>query len=355
MTASEMHIDFGLKYDQVASAKTLKFEREEIDWLLTTAQNRFIQARLKPKVDERTGKTTGGFEIDQLDADAIRTIIVSSYDLVPYIDQDGRRYRCFLPPDYSYLLSDWSYTTLLCPDDPPPTVIKETMYITGLRLEKSQAPSPPYYGNLQISLGGQLVSVPGDLPYFNSYAGYVELQDIAFLRPWLAKQGKWYWEKFDSFNWPYFFLSTTTNNQLNLPPYITIDGFTTTVTKLQSYPVTRHAGTGKYYDNRLSATDNISGMNSTEFVKSAHYSPISELSNGILYVYNDNSFIVSSVGISYVRKAQPISVILDTQCELPEEFHPNIVDLAVELAKGSVGNIPGYQTKVADNDKRVVL
>jgi len=354
MSPFEMHIDFDLKYNQVAAGKTLKFQEPEIDWFLTVAQNRFIQSKLKPRMD-KDGSVTGGFEVSQIDADAIRTIIVSSYDLVPYIDQDGRRYRCFLPPDYSYLLSDWSYTTLICEGDPTPTVVTETMYVTGLRQEKSPSSQPPYYKNLQIQLGPGLVSIPADLPYHQEYVGVDAQKDIAFLQPWIAKQGKWYWEEFDDLVWPYFYISATTNPQTSLPPYITVDGTTTSVLKTKQYSVSRHTGTGKYYDNRLSATDNISGMNSTEFIKSSHYSPISELSKGILYVYNDKNFIVSSVGISYVRKPQPISVALDTRCELPAEFHPNVVDLAVEMVKVAVENPQGYQLKLADNDKRVVL
>lgn len=354
MTTKEMHIDFNLKYDQVAANKSLKFEEEEVDWLLTTSQGRFIQSKLKPRVDER-GVPSGGFEVQQLDADAIRSIIVTSYDLVPYIDQDGRRYRCFLPPDYAYLLSDWSYTSLLCEGVPAPTIINETMYVTGLRQDKSPLDTPPYYKSLQVQLSGNQVDVPTDLPMFHRYTGYIEQEDVSFLRPWIAAQGHWYWERFDDLYWPYFYVAATTNPQTTIPPYITVDGTTTSTTKLKSYPVRRHKGTGDYYDNRLSATDNISGMNSTEFIKSSYYSPISELARGILYVYNDKSFIVSSVGISYVRKAQPISIVLDTQCELPEEFHPNIVDLAVEATKGITENFQSWQQKVAENDKRVTL
>lgn len=348
-----MHIEFNQSLQQVAANKTLKYLDPEVDWILNKAMNRFIQMKMKPKVDEK-GKPTGGFEVDQLNSDAIRTIIVSSYDLIPYIDQDGRRYRCFLPPDYSYLLSDWSYTNLLCVGDIA-QVINNTIFITALRQERSILPVAPFYSNVQVQLGTGLVTIPNDLPYGNKYAGFDTLQDIQFIQKYIALQGKWYWERFDNLYYPSYYINATSSNQTAITPYIKVDGNTTMVTKTSSYNLRSHGGNGKFYDNRLSATDNISGMNSTAFIKSSYYSPISELSNGILYVYNDTSFTVTSVGISYVRKPQPISLYLNTNCELPEEFHQNICDLAVEYTKGTLGDIPGYQQKKADNDNRVVL
>lgn len=347
-----MHIEFNQSLQQVAANKTLKYQPEEVDWILNKSMGRFIQMKLKQKTDEH-GKPTGGFEVSQLDSDAIRTIIVSSYDLVPYIDQDGRRYRCFLPPDYSYLLSDWSYTNLLC--GTTPKVLTNTMSVTGLRQDNSILGTGPFYAAVQVQLGGNVVSIPDDLPYGNKYKGFPNLQDVQFIRKYISLAGQWYWERFDNFYYPGYYINATTSTQSSLAPFVVVDGNTTTIVKTSSYNLNSHPGTGKFYDNRLSATDNISGMNSTAFIKSSYYSPISELSNGILYVYNDTSFTVSSVGISYVRKPQPISLYLNTNCELPEEFHQNICDLAVEYTKGTLNDIQGYQQKKADNDNRVVL
>lgn len=352
MTVHDQHIEFNQSLQQVAANKTLKYLPQEVDWILNKMQDRFIQLRMKPKVSER-GIPTGGFEVSQLDSDAIRTIIVSSYDLTPYIDQDGRRYRCFLPPDYSYLLSDWSYTTPTCGTSP--TVKTNTMYITALRQDQSIKTAPQYYTNLQIQLGPNLVTIPSDLPYGNKYNGYEAIRDIDFIRKYISLKGQWYWERFDNLYYPNYYIFPTTNPQSSLPPFISIDGNTTMVTKISSYALSTHPNTGAYYDNRLSATSNISGMVSTPFIKSSYYSPISELSNGILYVYNDNSFTISNVGIAYVRKPQPISLYLGTNCELPEEFHQNICDLAVEYVKGRLNDLPGYQQTKADNDTRVMI
>lgn len=354
MTIQEMHIEFDQGSQQVAANKTLKLLPPEKDWILNRAQDRFIKSKLKAKLDER-GRPTGGFEIQQLDADALRTIIVSSYDLVPYIDQDGRRYKCFLPPDYSYLLSDWSYTKKLCNGESP-TVLTGALYVTAIRQEKSPLSIPPFYNEVEVFLHGKTVSIPNDLPYWNQFNGYDAVEDISFLRPYISLQGKWYWERFDNLYFPSYYIAVSNDSQTLLNPYVKVDGAVyNDKIKLSNYFTKQHLANGQYYDNRLSATDNISGMNSTEFIKSSFYSPISELSNGILYVYFDKSFIVSSVGISYVRKPQPMSLYLGCDCELPEEFHREVCALAIENFKGDLADYPGYQQKVADNNLRVNL
>lgn len=352
MTPLEMHIEFNRGMQQFAANKTLKYLPEEVDWLLNKAMNRFIQSKLKPKMDEK-GRPTNGFEVSQIDADAIRSVIVSSKDLVPYVDQDNRRYRCFLPNDYAFLLSDWSYTKFLCPDDIV-TQATDTLYITGIRQDISILKSPKYYQTLQVQLGNNTVTIPNDLPFLNEYKGYNQVNEIIFLIPYISLKGQWYWEKFDIYNYPGYYISVSTNPQM-ATALVTVDGNTTTNIKTNKYSLIRHTNSGQYYDNRLSASDNISGMNSTEFIKSSYYSPISELADGILYVYNDSSFIVSNVGISYVRKPQPISLYLNTKCELPESFHWNVCDLAIEMGQGDILSEKGYQTKFADNERRVVL
>lgn len=352
MTNLEMHIEFNRATQQVAANKTLKWLPEEVDWMLNKGLNRFIQSKIRPKLDEK-GRPTNGFEVSQIDADAIRSLIVSSRDLVPYVDQDNRRYRCFLPNDYWFLLSDWSYTKLLC-NGTKPTVATDTLYITALRQDQSILQTPKFYANIQVQLGGNLVSIPGDLPYLNSYKGYDAIEDISFIIPYIYLKGQWYWEKFDIYNYPGYYISVTNSPQIS-NTLVTVDGNTTQIIKTAKYTLNKHTDAGNYYDDRLTASDNISGLNSTEFLKSSYYSPISELGDGILYVYNNESFIVSNVGISYIRKPQPISLYLNTKCEIPETFHWNIVDLAVEEAKATLENPQGYQLRVSDNDRRVVL
>lgn len=358
MTPSQMHIEVRQGLQQVAANKTFKYLAPELDLILNKMQSRLIQMQLTQKVDPR-GKPTGGFEVSQLGADIVRPLIVTTLDLVPYI-HDVRLYRCYLPPDYAYLLSDWSFTKMICTGDPAPTITPDTLYLTRLRQDRSILPDPgPYYvSSFKTILGGRKVEIPLDLIADNNWTGTVKKEQIYELVQFIAQQGAWYWERFGSNNWPGYYINVGLNSGTQIGAMSIIDGATFQNVITSTIPVTSHKTllpASKYYDNRLMASDNISGLNSTEFYKSSFYSPISELSQGILYIYRGDNFTVSNVGISYIKKPTPISISLNTKSDIPEEFHYQIVDLAVEYIKGTLENFQGWQQKTADIDKRVTL
>lgn len=356
MTPKQMHIEVQQGLQQVAANKTLKYLPEELDLILNKMQMRVIQSQLTQKTDPR-GKPTGGFEVSQIGADMVRPLIVTSFDMVPYI-KDDRLYQCYLPSDYAFLLSDWSYTRLICDGDAPAVITPDTLYLTRLRQDASPKLTSPYYTPpFKTTIGGKTVELPLDLTFINNYTGTVKKEQIDELVSFIALRGGWYWERFGSNVYPGYYINVamTSANQNGIS---IIDGAAFQNYITSTIPVTSHRtmqGTSKYYDNRLVASDNISGLNSTEYYKSSYYSPISELSAGILYLYRGKNFIVSNVGITYIRKPQPISISLNTKSELPEEFHYQICDLAVEYIKGTLENFPGWQQKVSDNDKRVTI
>jgi hypothetical protein len=356
MTPKQMHIEVRQGLQQVASNKTFKFLDEELDLILNKMTNRLIKLQLSQKTDPR-GKPTGGFEVSQIGADMIRPLIVSSYSMVPYV-KDGRLYQCFLPPDYSFLLSDWSYTKLICDEDPAPVVTTDSLYLTALRQDISTAAASPYYvASFKTTLGGRSVEIPADLMADNNWIGLVKKDQVYELTQFIANKGQWYWELFGGQNMPGYYINVSTNSGQTIGAQSTIDGAVNQNIKQQVMTLDSHRTNEntKYYDNRLMASDNISGLNSTEFYKSSYYSPISELAQGILYIYRGTNFIVSEVGISYIRKANPISISLNTKCELPEEFHSTVCDLAVEYIKGRLENYQSWQQTTADNDKRVII
>lgn len=358
MTISDMHIEVQFQVQKLGSNRVRKYQTEEIDSVLNKMQNRFIQSKLKLRPE------TGGFELSQIDADSIRTLIVPSYEITPYID-DNTRYKCILPHDYSYLLSDWSYTVQQCDRDAngnlvPPQTLTQSVHIKAIRQNYTEKSSAPFYETLIVNLGNRTTTVKlqdqdSDLPYGNTYTGLLRKPEVlSTLVPFIALSGGYFWEKFDNNKYPGYYIDVNINDTAS--PSMIIDGTSyTTDIKESVDDYQYHTGQGRYYDNRLTASNRISGLNSTIFYKSSYYSPVSELGNNILYVYRDESFTVTKVGISYIRKPLPISLPLNLSSELPEEFHQNLCDLAAEYILSTLVDEKGKAMKVDDNNRRVVL
>ncbi len=345
MNVREMHIEFDQSTQQVASNRTRKYLPEEKDWILTKMQERLIQGSISPKKDG-----SGGFEVNQLYADRIRTLIVSSTMLVPYIDAGQDRYKAYLPADYSYLLSDWSYTSILCGGVSPQTG-SQSLNLYALRQNLSKKVAPPFYQTMSVGFPKQ-VNIPGDLNFINDYKGYPKAHDVSFLTPLVAQVGGYYWERYGDIVKPNCYLYPTTET---ISPQLHVDGNDETSVTVQQLDLTYHVGQGVRTSNRLMPSNKIPFTRDTAFYKTAHYSPISELAGNLLYVYSDNSFIVTQVGVTYIRKCAPISLSLGSNSELPEQFHQQICDLAVEYVKGRLGDVQGMQLAENDNNNRVTL
>lgn len=349
MNVREMHIEIDQSTQLVAANRSRRWYPEEKDWVLNKMMDRYIQNCLRPKKDVE-GNLTGGFEVDQVGAEDIKTLLKLNQPLIPYIEDNGR-YKCFLPADYKYLISDGSYTKLLC--GTTATTANTTLYITSLRQDYSDG-TAPFYAALELIMNGVSTMIPDDLPYGNSYIGYPTVEDISFLIPWLLWKSGYRWERFADLYYPKRYIHVTTTSPSN--PSVEVDGDIFTEFDIVTKILARHTNTeGEYTSNRLTASDILANMRGVAFFGTAYWGPLTELSDDILWVYRDNSFIVSRVDISYIRKPQPISLSLNTDCELGEGAHQKICDLAVEYLQGRTKDIQGKQLSEADLVKRVIL
>ena len=145
MTVREMHIEVEQSTQLLAASATRKLLPEEIDWALNKVQDRFVEDQIRP----REG---GRFEVDQARVDNIRSLIKSMVPLTPWIDNQ-RRYKCYLPSDYRFLLSDASYSVPLCGADP----VEEapiTKYVHRIKQGYSNKVAANFYASYWLSLNG---------------------------------------------------------------------------------------------------------------------------------------------------------------------------------------------------------
>jgi hypothetical protein len=348
MNIREQHIEVSMATQNIASNTRRKLLPDEIDWLLNKNLERFIQSKLK-------SKGNGAFQVDQLDADSIRTLLVTNRT-IPVTDSfDSDVYVASLPGDYSYLISDDSRTLSQC-GTPRPTLKTITESVLSLPLYSSKS-TPKYFSTVVITLNGNTISLL-DIITAQQITGYTGLNSkeerylIRDVMLWHMRNTLGiivYWENYKSVYKPHSFIFPG-----GTIGTITVDDTTTVNGIVTSLSYNRYSSIlGTWQANRLTPADKISTMRRTAFIKSSNLSPISEVSGRELTVYGDTGFIVTGVSIDYVKKPRRISLLLSQDCELPEEFHQAICDLTVEYFKAMIAD-PNWETKLKDNMTRSV-
>ena len=345
MFIREMHIEVEQSLQKVAANATRKFLKEEVDWVLNKMMHRFIQSKVKIA---DSGKVT------QLDTDALRSLVVSGKE-IPAIVDNSSRLRFPLPSNYMHLLSDASIVLKKCVEEVGTETVSDSFVLVPV--SKSTLGSPPYYADVSLTTDGYTYVLPADLSTLAEYVGFNSVNSVYEVVAYiLGKARKYddaevYWQFYDDMNAANSFVIKGSTGIL------TVDG-TTVVGSSSQHNYTRFktpVQSGSYVDNRLSSTHEISNLRATAFYQTNALSPISELVGNTLYVYRDDSFIVTKVQVNYIRKPKRMSLDLGIDCEIAEEYHQTICDLAVEYLKGRLGDAPGKQLMEQDIQTRVSL
>lgn len=351
MTIRDMHIEINQALQKVAANRTRKYLDEEIDLVLNKIITRFIQSKIVPVAN---GK--GGFQVDQLQLDAIRSH-VKQKSYKASLTTSGY-YRVRLPDDYAYYVASTTTLQRLCKGLIEPQPLEISQKITVVKQPQSSKTAPPYYQSVVLKYGSESVAIPGNLPYDNEYKGYLEKSDVSFIVPFILKSFRdkgveVYWERFLDYYVPdsYLFVG-------EIPVTVVIDG--TPIVDQRVLIVKKELfsladGQAVSRPNRLYASNEIGFIQESAYYKSNERSPVVEIVGNILRLYKDNSFIVSMVAVTYVRNPQVVSLVLGTDCDVAPEFHPAICDLAVEYILGKVGDTQSQQIAESDIARRVTL
>lgn len=357
MNIREMQIEVRQSTQLIASNRNRKLFDEEIDFVLNKMQKRFIQSRLRKNPN-------GSFTVDQSELDSIRTLIVQRTQPA-YVDQQpiAGRYYAYLPGDYAYLLNDASYITNLCGATAPEPAVK-SLHIQWLKQPWSTKVSTPFYVTYSLTSSVASITIPTDLSPYNAWAGLASKEDLSFLVPFvldsLHKQRTAttdvYFESMGNKYKPGFFALV---NTFAAPSggSITIDGTSSAFTASGTETVLQHASTSTTIltGNRLLSSEIVHDMIGTAYYKPSYESPISCLEGGLLNIYTDKNSTVSSCLFTYIRKPRPLSIALGSDCELAEEYHQTICDLASAYIKNRLENDKGASMVEHDIEKQVIL
>jgi len=330
MNVEEMHIDVNLVTQKIASNINRKFDPSEIDWLLNREVERFIKDRIKKDQDSL------GFEATEVDLDAIRTLVVN--DQVLTVRKQALTDRTvfgWLPGDYSYLVDDFSVVLQSCNKTEYYKGVNFTTnpeYIYAFPLKQSALDNAPFYVNMNLVLGGTTIISQSSGPGLPTAEELFTYKAYLMNQLWSLPGGNttWFWERYGSFYKQGCILAVMPAQQAGNT--LTIDGTTINATEtVQNYLSAPLIIPAKVDDrdpvpNRLIKGSARSNVLKSTFARTRPSTPVSSVDGNLLRVYHDTKFIVNNLIISYIRKPAKISLALSVDCDLPEEFHSQIVD-----------------------------
>jgi len=333
MDVRQQIVEVQQQLQKQGAQRTRKFLDEEIVWVLNKAQLKFRDSKLRKKVDN-----SGAYEIDQRHTDALRVWTVQNKELVTYAPTSFES-RGILPSDYAYLLSDSSAVVTNCQNSNFNLATDNTYNLTKVLFGNTGLNASPFYTNFKITTQDGLV--------IDLAAGVKVKSEKSDLKDLSIVGTNIYFEQLGDDRASNSFMTLKAGTSSLVLEYEGGSYNGTTVTKqLRQY--TSAASNIFPSVNRLTNHSMLADVRSTDYYKTKDSSPISTLSGGTLSVFNDENFIVKTIYIDYIRKPRKISLSLSQNCELPDEFHQDVCDLAVELILADIGD-PRTQIKTQQN------
>lgn len=347
MNVQEQHIEINLSSQKIASNVNRNFDPSELDWILNKMVDRFIKDRIKEDKDSL------GFDATEIDLDALRTIIVNDR-FIPVFTQNGEQeVYADLPGDYSYLIDDASAVINNC-DSRFKTASKFTSKTKNIYTypinASTKAGSGPFYTDFTFTLNATAIITVTAGPGLRTKEELFTFKNYLLGKLWdLQISGvEFYWERYNGIYSRQSII--VVSDAVQTGNSITIDGTTTagaTSSVVRTYAPTI-TSRSKIVSNRLIRGQVRSNVLDSTFAGTSSESPISAITQAKLKVYYGENFIVNKLRITYVRKPSKISLSLGQDCDLAEEFHMQICDMAVLYIK-ELTMAPDWELKLRDN------
>ena len=385
MTVNEMHIAVNLGVQKIASFQADILLPQEVDFELNIAMMRFIKQRYNP-MSNRQGK---GFEQSQKRVDDLRNLVVTTnsntistggflFDALGgyiYNTSTTNIYieKATLPLDYLFLVSvsaevhyncnsrinvdtelvnevtttDWVKMSLTPPF--PGYILTGISYFDGVNWASA----------VNLPLGEEITS--DNLILTTNYQGGFIPSYNANIVENLNDTGAQLDPPVDS-NHLYLGNSSTVLQQdpitggyiratWILPTLGLGSAFPVYETVKSTYSITRR--TAPSLDRRISQcwfaqSDDIPTVMKDPFNRTSFdYIPYSVKEN-FINVYTDNTFVVPTVFIVYIRKPKAISITTGVGCELPEHTHQEIVEMTIKSILEGIES-QRYQSQSIEN------
>ena len=354
MTPLEQHIQIDQDLQRIGSYVYDDFLPEEKDIILNKMQDRFIDDKIKRDPNSE------GFQVDQIDLDNLRNVLVEDIELPVYVDIVKKQGFVIFPDDYRYLINDRSmvYRSCLSTTNSEYNVLdvdSVTTLSTSILSFNNTTDTESPYSEVILQFNGEVIFNSADYPPLAD--GLAEPEQRFTIINLILDQLRQdkpndivgiYWEQFDkTFKRNSFII---VSNIPTASSSLTVDGNTENgVTTVVDGLFTSSNIAEVEVPNRLTKTEVVRDvLKQNHYTKTISRSPISNIAGNRLYVHFNESFIPTKVTIDYIRIPRKISLSLDISCELAETTHQKLCDLAVEFIKNAIEQ-PSYETKLKDN------
>lgn len=332
MNIHTMHREVQIEVQQLNAARSRKLHDSEFDLAINDAIEKFARQCVKPDAHGRPR-----FEIEQTRADDIQSLIMRE-KFTAYLD--GKNYFTSVADDHWMLLSDSSEVRKLC-TDATTTKTFDTFQVIEIPIKPSAGMDSRYYKRVEVTISGITVvditsSLAGKGHIYNGMDSAREYTEIShYIAQALRGQGyKVYNERWnDIYKQGSLLVVIPTPNApsaiLNIDNVISILPVHT-----RTFPVVNVSNyTMSNVPNALTKSNMLDDVLSTPYYGTGPDQPVSELYANRLTVYGDTGWIVRGITLSYIRKPAHVSLILNTDCDLPESTHKRICSMAADTVK----------------------
>ena len=337
MTIEEMHIEIDLDLQKVNSNIKRNLLSQEKDRYLNRAIKKFINLRSNPK----TNIKKEGYEESQKRIDDLQDITVT-VPLTLY-KHDNYNVKSILPYNYHKKINIDCNVSYGC-KNVSDNLEESTVYIRPCLFTLNDD-ATDLYKNLKIDLvnNGVVVQTLFDINNYSPYSiGLADL-DLKFelqvlIRDEINKLDGYqvYWEKFNGkfYNNRFILLTENTNNYTGL--HIVTDTLDYTIQFSTISLISISASNLLTQENvsaRIQSSEDYSGSQSSNFGKSLVSSPLGKIENGLIFIGHDNTFIPTTCNFTYIREPQVVNLVLKQNCDLNDEYHPEIIEIACSLIR----------------------
>ena len=331
MTIQEMHIDFNIQVQRLNSNSLRTYESEEIDMNLNWAIRHFIKNRTNVIVNPQRR----GFEVDEKRLQDMQELVVP-VNLECFRDTfDTERMYAYLPDNHFLTVGKRGLVWYDCKN---PVIDKLISDVSNYKVIKFNITTVVDWTNFIIEEAPAFTNTIFDI---NNYTDYIDVTDVDLfeflevLRKRMKEQKiTVYWENYGVehekntlfFIYPSSAGITGLRFTTGVAPVITT--ITPTDTPYSIWSQTDNVPTNDKPEIEVVRNDEIDNLRKSPFGKTKWSYPIATVSDNLFYVYVNDDFYIERLLLTYIRKPMIVNYKLNHHCDLNENFHDEIVNVA---------------------------